>query len=209
MIYRLLIILGTVMIYDLGSVLAQEKISYTTSYNTRGVDTVLQVNLSPITVVAFDRRPRFYRNLTRLKRAIIISYPIARQAEVKLLEMRQNIVHMDNEREINRYINEVEDELKELYTPILKRMSFYQGAILLKLIDRQTGETGYTLLKELKNGFSAFFWHTLARMYGANLKLKYDPRGDDMTMEQFVLQYKREHGITPIIDKTKNKQLSN
>lgn len=206
MVNRLVVFLVIIFALSFQDAVAQEKKSYTVSYYTSGVDTVMFVVLDPITVVSKQRRPRFYRNLTRLKKAIIISYPVAKHAEVTLYEMRQKIELMDDEREIKKYVNKVETELKNMYTPVLKTMTFYQGAVLLKLIDRQTSESGYVLLKELRSGFSAFFWQTLARMYGANLKLKYDPYGDDLVMEQLVLHYERELGIVPIQYEQKAKQ---
>ena len=68
------------------------------------------------------------------------------------------------------------------YTKLLR-----QGRILLKLIDRETGETSYALLKDLKNSFSAVFWQTLARLFGQNLKSEFDPEGEDKLLNDIVL----------------------
>ena len=152
-------------------------------------DTVLTVDMEPVSVMFEFKRPRFYKDLSRLTKAIAIAYPIAREVEIRFNCMNEVINKMDNERDIRRYVKSVESELKDIYTPILKHMTFYQGAILLKLIDRQTGESGYALLKELRNGFTAFFWNAIANIYGANLKMKYDPNGADKTMEVFVVRY--------------------
>ena len=157
-----------------------------------GNDTVVVIIFDEISIYSKKGIPRFYRNMSRLKLAIIAAYPIAKDAEMQLLNMRRNISKMSDEKEIKRYVDKVEDELIKKYTPKLKKMTFYQGAILLKLIDRQTGDSSYSLVKEMKNGFSAFFWQTIARMYGANLKVKYDPNGKDKILEDFVLQYEAQ-----------------
>ncbi len=88
-----------------------------------------------------------------------------------------------------KYVKGVEDDLKRQYTPILKRMSMYQGIVLLKLIDRETGSSSYGLVKELRGGFSALFWQGIARVFGANLKLEYDKDGDDKIIEELIILY--------------------
>lgn len=167
-------------------------IDYTMYGKVEGQDTIIVLILDPITIYSKKNIPRFYRNITRLKTAIIVTYPIAKDAEQCLKEMRCNISEMDDKKEIRRYVDSVENELIKRYTPKLKKMTYYQGAILLKLIDRQTGNSGYSLVKEIKNGFSAFFWQAIARIYGANLKTRYAPRGKDFILEDLVLQYEEQ-----------------
>lgn len=68
----------------------------------------------------------------------------------------------------------------------LKKLTITQGRILLKLIDRETGDTSYELLKELRGSISAVFWQTIARIFGSDLKSQYDPKGDDFLIERVV-----------------------
>ena len=65
-------------------------------------------------------------------------------------------------------------------------MTINQGRILIKLIDRQTGNTSYVVLEELKGNLSAFFWQSLARLFGNNLKAHYDPNGEDAEIEKII-----------------------
>ena len=65
-------------------------------------------------------------------------------------------------------------------------MSFSQGKILIKLVYRETGSSTFAIVKELKGGFSAFFWQTLARLFGYDLKTIYDPNGEDQNIERVV-----------------------
>lgn len=75
-------------------------------------------------------------------------------------------------------MNDFEDDVKNL--------TITQGRILLKLIDRETGNTTYLILQDLKGNFSAVFWQTVARVFGSNLKSEYDPKGEDHLIEQIV-----------------------
>lgn len=126
----------------------------------------------------------------RLIRNLKIVYPIAQYANNKLREMEAVLATMEGRpREQERYTKQVEKELKEQYTPIIKRMSFSQGKILIKLIDRETGHTTYDLVKELRGGFSAFFWQNLGRLFGMNLKMTYDPEGEDQLLERLIILF--------------------
>ena len=64
-----------------------------------------------------------------------------------------------------------------------------QGKLLIKLIDRETDQTSYELVKELRGGFRAFFWQSIARLFGANLKDTYDKEGEDMMVEELIRLY--------------------
>lgn len=68
-------------------------------------------------------------------------------------------------------------------------MTFSQGKLLIKLIDRETGHTSYALVKELRNGFSAFLWQNVGRIFGMNLKDTYDATGDDQFIEMLIRLY--------------------
>ena len=66
-------------------------------------------------------------------------------------------------------------------------MTYSQGKILIKLIYRETGNSSYDIVKELRGSFSAFIWQTVARIFGYNLKTTYDPAGEDQAIERIVL----------------------
>ena len=68
-------------------------------------------------------------------------------------------------------------------------MTFSQGKLLIKLIDRETEHTSYDLVKELRGGFRAFFWQSVARLFGANLKDTYDKDGEDQIVEELIQLY--------------------
>jgi hypothetical protein len=81
----------------------------------------------------------------------------------------------------------VENELMEEFSDELKSLTITQGRLLIKLIDRETGNTSYELLRELRGSFSAFFWQTVARLFGSNLKTTFDAEGEDKLIDQIVV----------------------
>ncbi|MDL2230498.1 DUF4294 domain-containing protein [Alistipes sp. OttesenSCG-928-L06] len=150
-------------------------------------DTLFNYRMNPVPVysnILIDRDKH-----RRLIRNVKIVYPIAKYANDKLREMESQMDGMQNKREQERYVKEVERQLKEQYTPVIKRMSFSQGKVLIKLIDRETGHTSYELVQDLRGKFSAFFWQNLGRLFGMNLKDGYDPEGDDKLIEQIITYY--------------------
>jgi len=68
----------------------------------------------------------------------------------------------------------------------LKELTITQGKILLKLIDRQTSSSSYEIVKDFRGRFRAFFYQSFARMFGYDLKVRYDPLGDDADIERIV-----------------------
>ena len=139
-------------------------------------DTVVLIQLSPSFVFrkAVDTR-RFARLIYNLKRV----YPIAKEANATLHAMEAHMETLATKREKQIFVKEMERALKKKYTPVLKKMTLSQGKLLIKLIDRETDQTSYELVKELRGGFRAFFWQSIARLFGANLKDTYDKEGED------------------------------
>ena len=167
---------------------AQDAFRAYTSITEEQVDgqSMISVTLKPI--VKYPRRidtRRYARLIYNLK----IVYPIARQAKYKLAITEQHLQTISGRRAQKEYIKEVERELKKEYTPVLRHMTFSQGKILIKLIDRETTHTSYDLVKQLRGSFSAFFWQGIARIFGANLKAQYDKEGEDRIIEQLIILY--------------------
>lgn len=114
-------------------------------------------------------------------------YPYARLAGIKLNEYEEILKAADSDKERKRLMKLAEEELKAEFEDDLKKLTFKQGLILIKLVDRETGNTSYELVQELRGNFTAFFWQTFARIFGYNLKVKYDPLGDDKEIEDIVV----------------------
>ncbi len=128
---------------------------------------------------------------TRLRNAVYVTYPYARKAGAIMNDMNVKLAKMSSEGEKKAYIKSREKELKKEFTEPLTNLSVYQGTILMKLINRQTGNNCYNIIKEYKGGFTARFWQTVAFFFSSNLKQPYDANGDDKQIELFVKEIER------------------
>ena len=93
-------------------------------------------------------------------------------------------------------------ELKSDFERDLKQLTITQGRILIKLIDRETGNTSYALVKELRGSLQAFFWQGLARLFGTNLKTEFDAAGEDAAIESIVQQIERGQLTVQTVQRT-------
>ena len=136
--------------------------------------------------------PRTFRNkrekakYNKLERYVVRVYPYAEVAGEMLQDFDDTLKSFTSERKRKKYLEKVEEELKEEFSGELKKLTIKQGIILVKLIDRETGNTSYDLIKSLRGSFSAFIWQSLARLFGSNLKLEYDEVGEDEMIEDIV-----------------------
>lgn len=126
------------------------------------------------------------RQLTRLMKNVKIVYPYARLAGIKLVEYEDTLAQAPDDKSRRRIMKEVEEQLNAEYGPELRELTVTQGKILLKLIDRETGVTSYELVSDLRGEFRAVFYQTFARIFGMNMKIGYDPEGEDRDIEYIV-----------------------
>ncbi len=134
---------------------------------------------------------------TRLRNAVYITYPYAKKAGVVFNDIEKHIAGSTDKKFISRYINSREKELKKEFTQPLTNLSVYQGKVLMKLINRETkGTNCYDILKELKGGFTARFWQTVAFFFGSDLKQPYDALGKDAEMESIVKEVQKMYGYS-------------
>src|ERR1700722_14387850 len=98
------------------------------------------------------------------------------------------------ENEKKTYIKSREKELKKEFADPLENLSVYQGKILMKLINRQTGNNCYDIIKEYKDGFTARFWQTVAFLFGTSLKQPYHAVGNYQQIEVIVKEVERMYG---------------
>src|SRR5579871_3974982 len=128
---------------------------------------------------------------TRLRNAVYVTYPYAKKAGAIMNDMNVKLAKMNSEDEKKTYIKSREKELKKEFADPLTNLSVYQGKILMKLINRQTGNNCYDIIKEYKGGFTARFWQTVAFFFGSSLKQPYDAKGDDQQIERIVQEMER------------------
>lgn len=126
------------------------------------------------------------RRYRRLIRNVKKAYPYAMIAGKELQNLDHQLATMKSEKERKAYIDQAEKEIMDRFEKDVRKLTVSQGIILVKLIDRETGRTSYTVIKELKGSFTAFFWQGIARIFGNNLKAEYDPGGEDRVIEDIV-----------------------
>ena len=152
-------------------------------------DTIILGYLNPVYITENwnpRRKKRYTRKYLKLIRDVKKAYPYAKLAGDKLKEYDQELSEIEKKRNRRKFLDKVEKELRQEYEGDLKKLTITQGIILIKLVDRETGDTSYELVKQFRGSFSAFFWQSVARLFGHNLKLNYDPNGDDYLIEEVV-----------------------
>jgi hypothetical protein len=110
-----------------------------------------------------------------LQSRVYKTYPYAKLAAERLTTLNKGMANLKTNKEKKRYFKIVEGYLSNEFEAKLKKLSRKQGQILVKLIHRQTGNTTYELVKNLKSGWKAFWSNTAASMFDINLKTKYTP----------------------------------
>lgn len=151
-------------------------------------DTVPVIQLKEVNIYSFKTRKsrRQARRTSRLIRNVKAVYPYAKLAGIKLREYESILAGIDDKKERKSIMKQAEKELEEEFGDDLKKLTFTQGKILLKLVYRETGNSSYELVAELRGKFRAFFWQAFARIFGFNLKSEYDPEGEDAEIEFIV-----------------------
>ncbi|MBP6249549.1 MAG: DUF4294 domain-containing protein [Bacteroides sp.] len=129
-------------------------------------------------------RKEYYRLVYNVKK----TFPISQEINRTIIETYEYLQTLPNEKIRQKHIKRVEKGLKEQYTARMKKLSFAQGKLLIKLVDRQSNQTSYELVKAFMGPFKAGLYQTFAGLFGASLKKQYDPEGEDRMIERIVLQ---------------------
>lgn len=126
---------------------------------------------------------RYYKLVRDVKKVL----PISKEINRAIIETYEYMMTLPDEKARQKHMKAVEKSLKEQYTPRMKKLTFAQGKLLIKLVDRQTNSTGYELVKAFMGPFKAGFYQAFAALFGASLKKQYDPTGDDALTERVIL----------------------
>jgi hypothetical protein len=132
----------------------------------------------------YNDEERLRRN--RLRRDIYVVYPYAITAAAILRGVDSTMDAVERRRDRRKYLRTIDRQLDVAFKKPLKNLTIDQGHVLVKLINRQTGRNCYSIIKELKSGFSATIWQSVGLMFNNNLKRDYDPMGEDREMEAMV-----------------------
>lgn len=153
-------------------------------------DTIAIMNLKPVYIYA----PMKFKNnkqrqeYSKLVRDVRIAYPYAKMITAAIVETYEYMQSLPNDKERDKYMNDVQKYMMEEYKPKMKKMTKNQGKVLVKLIDRQCNTSSYNIVKALVGSFKAGVYNAFAGLFGNSLKTEYDPEGRDAEIEAIVTQ---------------------
>ena len=151
-------------------------------------DTVPYIDLK--TVVVFPQLDiKAWSELVGYERLVINIrkvYPYAKLAAAKLTEYKHTMDSIPTEKGRKKFLKAAEKDLEARFGDEIKDLNFTEGKLLIKLVYRQTGNSTYDIVKELRGSFNAFVYQTVARIFGYDLRSQYDPEGNDKAIEQIV-----------------------
>ena len=160
-------------------------------------DTLLIVYLPEVDIDLMQR----YLQITstnkgrRLANNVKKVYPYAKLASAKMQEYDSVLANVTSEFDRHILMKQAEKEITDQYTAELKDLTITQGLILIRLIDRETGNTSYQVVQELRGKVRAFFYQGFARLWGYNLKTEYDPHNNPEDDEIETIMTLLERGV--------------
>ncbi|MEI8053971.1 MAG: DUF4294 domain-containing protein [Bacteroidota bacterium] len=163
-------------------------------------DTIPMSVLSNIYIrsILTEKQKQAIAKYNRLRNAIYVTYPYARKAGIILNDINSKLVSITENKSRKKYINSREKELKKEFTTPLTNLSIYQGKILMKLINRETGNNCYEIIKEYQGGLTARLYQTVAFFFSSSLKQPYDSKNEDVVIERIVQEVQRLYGYNEI-----------
>ena len=150
--------------------------------------TLPEVEIKEVAVLAHPRitNKRDLRKYERLVYNLKKVYPYAFMVRNKLNKVNEDLMTVKSEKERKDYLKTVEKNIFAQYEGDVREMTITQGRLLIKLIDRETQNTSYTLIRDYRGKVAAAFWQGIARIFGTNLKEEYDPYGADVIIEYII-----------------------
>jgi hypothetical protein len=150
--------------------------------------TMPEVEIKEVTITALPKpeKKSDLRKYERLVYNIKRVYPYAVMVRSRLHQVNDELRNITDEKKRKEYLKNVEKAVFAEYEGDISQMTITQGRLLIKLIDRETQNTSYALIREYRGKLSAAFWQGIARLFGTNLKEEYEPYGDDALIELII-----------------------
>ncbi len=144
---------------------------------------------------SYEDKLRYYI----LRRKTLKVYPYAKLAAERLTELNDRLAKIDSKSKRNRYTKDVQRYIEGEFSEELKKLTRTEGQILVKLIYRQTGETAYSLVQELRSGWRAFWYNSTAKMFKISIKEEYHPESvlEDYQIEDILQRAFAENRLEP------------
>lgn len=170
-----------------------------TKYLTTTLDNGEVVPWFPIPEVVITRKRTWKTEKEKaeymqLRRNIIRVLPYAIYAQKRYEQLDRDLILAKNKKEEKYLIKNTEKEIKDKFNTEIKNLTISQGKLLIKLIQRQTGNTSFEMLKDVKGGITATIYQGIAGLFGHNLKATYDPQ-EDYEIESIVREFEKSRGI--------------
>ena len=195
--FKLLFCVIIFFLLSIQKIISQEEVlfhhtkqGYLVYFKIIDTDTLPYIPLQSITIfppkVFANKKERqeYYRLVYKIKKVL----PYARLANIHLQQINSHLSTITNKQKKKKYIKQQEKLLWQQYGKEIKNLTVSEGRILIKLIDRETGQTSYELVKQLRGSFHAFIFQGLARLFGENLKTSYKPEKEDKWIEEIIIK---------------------
>jgi hypothetical protein len=152
-----------------------------------GKDTLIHKNIDEVIVLPKRefKNKRQYRRYSKYVEKVKKVYPLAVEARELLIEYEPQYYALKDKHDRRKLMKQLEKELLDKHKEELKKWSISDGRILLKLINRETERTPYSIIQDFRGDVSAVFWQGIARIFKNNLKSEYDPE-EDWMLEEIV-----------------------
>ena len=136
----------------------------------------------PTTFTSEKQRQQYNRLVYNVKKVL----PIAKECHAIIIETYEYLQTLPDKKARDEHLKLVEEDIKRTYTPRMKKLTYSQGKLLIKLVDRECNSTSYGLIQAILGPVKAGFYLAFAWLYGASLKKEYDPKGKDRLTERVV-----------------------
>lgn len=152
-------------------------------------DTIPSITIRTIYIypqIKFKDRNEYIKYL-KLVRDVKKVLPIANMINNLIIETYEYSKTLPNSRARKRHMKAVEKGLKEQFTAQMKKLTYSQGQMLIKLISRQSNQSSYDIIKAFMGSFKATTYQIFAKTFGSTLKVEYEPEGKDRMIERIVV----------------------
>ena len=131
---------------------------------------------------------KYYKRVHNFSKAYPYAILIAR-----VINQTDSLFAADHytKRQQDKYLNKMKDDLINEFEPLFRKLTLKQGLMMIRLIDRECGQTPYYILKRYLGGTTAGFWQGVAKVFKGNLKQPYDKYGEDKDLEELVGYWER------------------
>jgi len=147
-----------------------------------------EIEIKEVTIIGYQEMSglfpawRYQRLVYNLKKV----YPYAMIVRSDLSDVNAILEKIPDDMSRRKYLKDYERKIFAEYEDDVRNMTITQGRLLIKLIDRETQNTSYELIRQYRGNFTAAFWQAIARIFGSNLKDRYDRYGDDLLIELII-----------------------